>query len=118
MLVVYFLPVITHLKFKFSSIRNPQVASLIKKSTISVSQSASFAEPAMDSKRVSESNEKQAPVSTLEVMTRDQEYVIDKDYGSERRRKKEFTCAAVVGAIMCIYSIFVFVLQVQGIFAG
>jgi len=34
MLVIYFMPIITHLKFKYSSIRNPEVASLIKKSKV------------------------------------------------------------------------------------
>ena len=33
MLVVYFLPIVTYLKFKHSCIRNPDIAQLIQRST-------------------------------------------------------------------------------------
>ena len=33
MLVVYFLPIVTYLKYKHSSIRNPDIANLIQRST-------------------------------------------------------------------------------------
>ena len=41
MLVVYFLPIVTFLKFKHSSIRHPEIASLIKRSTFVPSPTSS-----------------------------------------------------------------------------
>ena len=35
MLVIYFLPISTYLKYKYSTIRNPALANIIKKSTVS-----------------------------------------------------------------------------------
>ena len=112
MLVCYFLPVGAHLKFKYSSIKNPQVASLIKKSTVAASPITSPKSSLIDSDNDldSKGKGKEKRLSVLEVMASDQEYVIDKDYGSEKRRRKEFIAFAVIGTILIIYAIFVLVL--------
>ena len=76
MLVCYLLPILTHIKFKYSSIRNPQVASLIKKSTVSVSPITSPKTSMIDSDNDNDFDSKKDKVkekklSVLEVMASD-----------------------------------------------
>jgi len=104
MLVCYFLPICTHLKYKFSAIHLPEMAGLVKRSTI------------LKSTDLSPQNSRNT--SMIEVSVEAHEYVLDKDYGSVKQRKKEFTIGAIIGVIGCVYAVFVFVLQIKGIFAG
>ena len=54
----------------------------------------------------------------LEVTKEDTDLVLDKDYGTAEQRKKEFYFAVVIGVIGCCYAVFVFVLQLKGLFGG
>lgn len=47
--------------------------------------------------------------SMLEVKQEDTDYVINKDFASEKRRYREFVLAAIVGVILCGYSVFIFI---------
>ena len=111
MLVVYFLPIVTYLKFRHSSITNPEVAQLIKRSTFVPSPMASDDSPAKEkSPNASPMN------SILEVTHEATASVVMKDYGSEASRKRTFYIGCIVGVVLCSYSVYSFFLQVKGLF--
>ena len=81
MLVIYFLPITTYLKYKHSTIRNPAIANLIKKSTISPMATATTDKSAsVDDQSIDQASPK---TSMLEVSQANTDYVIAKDYGPE-----------------------------------
>ena len=110
MLVVYFVPIVTYLNFKRTSVKNPELASILKRSTL-----------VKDAKPKSPSGPSSLAVSpkasVMEVSDKDQDVVANKTYVSESRRKKEFVASAIFGVFCCVYAVYVFVLQLKGIFA-
>ena len=53
----------------------------------------------------------------LEVSTEIRDIVLAKDYGSVKQRKNEFIVGVIIGIIGCVYAIYVFVLQLKGLFS-
>ena len=104
MLVVYFLPIATYLKHKHSRISNPEMATLIKIATVSPMQSRK------------QSLTASPQTSMLELGPDDVNSVLIKQYSSEKTRRREFNLSAVAGVICCVYSVFVFVIQIKGLF--
>ena len=63
------------------------------------------------------SNEQESPkVSMLEVSQANTAMAIAKDYGSESKRKNEFIVGIILGVICVAYAVFVFVIQIVGLF--
>ncbi len=110
MLVVYFVPIGTYLNFKRTSVKNPELASILKRSTLVKETSKSPSGPS--SLAVS------PKASVMEVSDKDQDVVANKTYVSESRRKKEFIASAIFGVFCCVCAVYVFVLQLKGIFAS
>lgn len=105
MLVCYFLPITTYLKYKYTAIHLPEVTGVVKRSTFVTSQK-------------SDSPTASPTASFLEVSHDTANMVLEKDYGTTKSRKKEFIVACVVGTICCSYAVYVFFLQLKGLFGG
>ena len=97
MLVIYFLPIITHLKYKYSSIKNPELAHLIKKSKVTKVQ---LSPVAVYDAIEAETNIKSPIASVLEVSNSDLGNVEEKDFKSEKKRFRQFVAAAIVGTLL------------------
>ena len=90
------MPIATYLKYKYTSIHLPEMANLVKRST--------FNQTTPDQ---SPSN------SVLEVTQEDAEAVIARNYGSIEKRQRQFKFLCIIAVPICLYSVFVFVLQVS-----
>lgn len=108
MLVCYFLPISTHLKYKHTMIHLPEMAGIVKRSTYVASAALSEEGSPLASPNA----------SMLEVKPEVTNLVLEKDYGTVDSRKKEFIIAVVVGVVCCLYAVTVFALQLIGLFGG
>ena len=96
MFVVYFIPIVTYLKFKSTSVNNPELARIVRESVVSP--------------RVLDNKDRNIIV-TPEITSRYTETTNTGDADSTKTRRKEFILGVFLGVICMSYGIFVVIVN-------